>query len=290
MPLLKKLLFFWLVGLLFVTNAQALEVQPVRYTVVADPGEEQILRISVRNNESGDRVFTMRVKGATQDESGRTVVESEKDSAVVDWISANPATFSLKPGESREVMFTVKVPANERPGTRLLTLIAEARSGATISSQAGVVVALTVAGLVNEVVQIKRWEPNTVWSTQSNRVFDLTLENLGNVEVELQGTVVTSDWRNNELTTAPLPLGNRLQPGSTRRLSVPVTFTKKRALFGWYKAKVVVRFGAQNQIIADSKTIYFCSPWILAAGFLILLGALAVWGARGYKKRRYEFQ
>ncbi len=289
MSVFKKIFPFIILGIFFVIpTAHALEVQPVRYTSVIDPGDSQLFTVTVKNDQTSEQIIHLSVQSAGQDAQGRTVVGVGDDAAVA-WTSISNPTFNLKPGKSREVVYTIFVPTNTPAQSHSLAFVVssqKAKGAGAISTQAGVLVSLTVGGEVRETLSIERWLPANTDNVQTTRDFNLVLKNAGTVDVPLQGKISVYDWRHTLISEESVRLGNRLPNSSVRELRLPVT-VPVRSFFGWYSAKIIVQFGAQKQFVTATKTVWYGAYWIIIIGTAVLVGSGAGLYVQRQRKKMY---
>jgi len=115
------ILFF--LGFVFSHNAMALMATPMQFDISMSPGQEITKTIQVTHGGTTPMSLAVFIKDYYYNKDGDKV-ESEPGiipEGLGRFIKASPMTFDLKPGESKPVTFTVKLPP-DAPGSHWTTI------------------------------------------------------------------------------------------------------------------------------------------------------------------------
>jgi hypothetical protein len=165
------------------------------------------------------------------------IVPRDGARAAVSWLSVRPRRFVLRPGRSREVIVTSRLPRRVEPGDHdalvLLTTRPWRRKGVAVRMRIGVVVVVRAPGRV-----VRRLELRTlrVQRVRRARTLELLVANRGNVTESLErGRVVV--WLRRGTTLERLRAEARELRPRTRGL---VQLRYRGRLRGWVTARAVI--------------------------------------------------
>lgn len=286
---MKKIIIFislWGAALvaLIASPANALSVRPLRYAITVDPGKNQLVAITVSNDEKSAREIFLFVIGVEQDERGRPIFKTGIDDAE-QWVAPEIKSIFLAPGARQIVAFNVKVPAGAFPGEHTIGLVARAGSlGApgALAAQLVVPVSLQVAGLAREALELSFWRARrsaTMFSPR--RQFEGQVFNNGTVAVPLQGSVTIRDRQGNKISEQTIPLGNKLLPQAFRTFFVTVTADAGIFLPRIYRADLRLTYGITKRTLVASEPIFYLPPVFLFSLAVALV--LVLW--RRFRKK-----
>jgi len=188
----------------------AVGVKPLRTELTIEPGLAATARIKVINSEAKEMTFKPELQPHVSNDDGGYPVPVELDLDdpfnIVNWISFSEETLILAAGETREVLFTVRVPEDAEPGGRFASLL---YSPVVDKEDGDVKVQVRVASLILVTVagdQRVAAELNS-FGLKDGKVFgDKTVEiatglnNSGNVHVRPIGSIELTDENGNILT------------------------------------------------------------------------------------------
>ncbi len=213
--------------LLGASSAQAISVGPGIIEMQADAGAITDSSFVVTNEESETLSFALTIqKFIPQGDEGRTQFLPTTDTTgLPDWLFLDSSTITLRPGESKRVPVSLRVPNEATPGGHYAAIFLTQTSLDTAAGQnvsaiprIGVLVFTTVNGVVNERAVLKDVSVDqSVYASLPVR-FRLALENQGNVHVQPKVQVEIKNMFGN--TVAKIdgnPEGGRILPGSSRR-------------------------------------------------------------------------
>lgn len=280
---MKKIIFLALFFLLVPFKTQAFSLSPTKIDLTIDAGEKQILEIKIKNNEKESAIFHPVVMGAEQTEFGTLVFVSGK-SETESWATTKVSNFILQPGQEQTVQFLVDVPDGSYPGSYYLGLGASqestSRSEVNLSGRLFTVVNIKVSGTANEELVLNNWKSTKMFWFSPEWKFNAEVENKGNVELPLKGSVVVYSLFGKKLIEKDLPTGNKIIPG-TKRFFVWDAKLSKVDIFkpGIFRANLMLQYGLTGQKITASTTLWYFYPptlfVIIAVPMIVVLVFLA---------------
>ncbi len=255
---------------------KGLYISPLRKDTALDAGKSVYSSFTVANLTDKSMVVTLSIK---QFSVSDYAYDYQFNPPNDNWITFDEPQVTLKPDESKQIPYTLAVPAKTAPGGHYYTLFASttlSTGGLPASIQAATLLYVTVNGdLVRTSVLQKDSIPVLVTGTEVPYQFDV--KNTGNVHYnayfygQLQGIFGKS---------AEVGTNHLLMPGAVRTVqsSIPSPI-----LPGIYKATYGYKVDFANIITTKSSYIVFIPPWsIVAAIFLLLIGKWA-WQRRKTK-------
>mgnify|MGYP001558669318 CR=1 FL=1 len=275
MKTLKYFLYTLAVFTFFIAAlpARAFEISPVKSLFTVDPGVSQTVVLKIKNTppfipplkgEGQEVGFKLNVLGMSQDETGSPIFSRGADVAE-NWVYPENNLVNIKSGETKSVNFIIKIPADAVAGSHYLGLSAEPviekTNGMGLATRLVSLLTLQVKGLVDESVQIEKWEPIVGVTGERNWKFDLNLKNNGTIEVLMKGTVAIRNWRGEEIFSEPIVLGNKLLAGSKRVLHPEIILKNNITLPGLYSAQIKINYGLTNQTASSIFNFWYFPRW-----------------------------
>lgn len=281
------LFFLTSISLLFISQASAITINPVRYLVTINAGDSRIVSVNVKNDEGVEKVFKFSVLGAMQDEKGRPLFKQDIDIAET-WVRPENEQMAIKPAEEKEVKFIIIVPAGAGPGAHYLGLAVEDKGGGGnvgLSGRLLTLLNLQVSGIVKEDLKIEKWQSKHKITCQKKWPFSLEIKNNSNIDVSLEGGTTVHSWTGKEIFRQPIKIGNSLLPDTKRVLETDVYVGGQIFWPGYYKIKSMVVYGRTQQIASAEFGILYVPWWsLLIIGLLVLLI-----GGERLRKRNLKF-
>ena len=168
------------------------------------PGSVQQGGVIVSNSGTAAGTIKLFAADATTGRTTGTVyLTDRKPTRVGSWISLSDTSLTLKPGQHKTVRFTVRVPANEKPGQRVGGVVAETSRRVTgPASKQKASVQIRIRDLTIVAVQVNVPGPPVIGftiggvKTGGQRGFQEVvthIENDGNVLVKPSGSVTVLD-------------------------------------------------------------------------------------------------
>lgn len=280
---MKKIFFLTLFFLLVPFKTQAFSLSPTKIDLTIDAGEKQILEIKIKNTEAGPVGLRPVVMGVEQNTSGATIFVSGK-SEIESWAVTKNTNFVLQPGQEQMVQFLIDVPDGSYPGSYYLGLgvgqDSVSESNVNLSGRLLAVVNIKVSGTANEELVLNNWKSTKMFWFSPEWKFGAEVENKGNVELPLKGSVVVYSLFGKKLIEKDLPMGNKIIPG-TKRFFVWDASLSKVDIFkpGIFRANLTLQYGLTGQKITTSTTFWYFYPptlfVIVAIPMLVVLIFLA---------------
>lgn len=305
--LLSFLLF--VLGLLPLAEVRAITVSPATVEVRSAVGKRQDFSFVVTNDQNETLAYAFNIqKFIPRGETGQPFFLPSTDlNGLPEWLFLEAPTVQLRPGESRRVAVSLRVPQDAPSGGHYAAIFltqtslnASAGQNVIAIPRIGVLVFATVDGLLLEkasVKDVKVVQPHINRLPVSLQTF---VENLGNVHVEpsVEVEVVDMFGKSQVIIDANKEKG-RVLPSSTRvflaewkRASVDdgsgffyeLQQEWRNWGFGVYKARIKTSLGSR---LIDDRTISF-QVWpsrTISSAFLVL-GAFIVILLKLRRKRR----
>lgn len=273
-------------------------VTPMSQTIELVAGEEYTGRIVVANPASAKSDFTYRVTASVYNVRGEEyeadfLTESEQ-SQIVKWIEIKEPTGTLKPNETREVEFTIKVPENAPAGGQYAALmVGSAGSGASngsvtvnnIYEMASIIYANVDGETVREGEIISNSFPGFVTSLPITT--RATVKNDGNVHEKARVTVRVKDFfssnmiypENNETGT----IEEVVMPYTTREI---IREVDDLSSLGVYEVSQIVQY--MGETFTESHTVIVCPIWfmVLVAVTVGAIGAAITYAIRRHRRKK----
>jgi hypothetical protein len=291
--ILAQIFYFGLFPVKQTEAAQGFTIFPAKISLEIDKGAEQNSRIKVTN--AGDSkvgvLISVQDMVPTADSGGFNYVPKAPGiTSLVDWISIDKKVFSLKPNESKEVPFTVKVPADASPGSRFAIVFfatgapAGEKGQLNVSARVGALVFLTVPGDFKQTGEILNFRTNNKFLFQKEPVvFKFDFRNTGTVYFEPKGAITITNIFGQTMGAIPVE-GQVVLPTGLKTLTVAWPYSGW--LFGIYKAHLAINVTGKGDIATANTMIYAFPivPSLGALGVLIIL-ILIFW----YIKKNFKF-
>lgn len=252
------------------TSSQTLEVSPPSQEFKGDPGATVKVKAKVRNKSASSVSITTRIEDFTASgEGGQVALTDSGPYAISSWMTLDTPVFVLKPGETKEVTGTAKIPlgfAGGRYGSFVFSVGgASAGAGsAAVSQEVASLFLLRISGPMTEQLLIDSFSAPSFLEFGPVPM-DLAFTNKGNVHVKANGLINVRDVFGN--TTADIVFrGENVFPDATRKQSV---YLDRKWLFGPYTAQAVLTYGSKNESIT-STTTFFVFPLRVVVAIVIV--------------------
>ncbi|MBT4941867.1 MAG: hypothetical protein HOL80_02930 [Candidatus Magasanikbacteria bacterium] len=169
----------------------AIEIGPVRQTVVVEPGTQKKIYITIKNTQDYPLRIRLGADAFSVDSVTGAAVFGAKDVAR-DWVSAEEKYISLLPSQEQRIPFDLHVPANALPGAHYLGLFAQEKPGegqVGVSARVGSLFFLHVAGEVHEELLEEDFSSSKVLIFNTNVGSRVQVKNIGDIHVVPQGEI-----------------------------------------------------------------------------------------------------
>ena len=289
----KKIFFCFVVisfGLFFGKSVQAFSVSPSKILLTLEPGDHKTISIKVKNNENKDLIFAGSVVGVRQDNQGKPVfltgyTEAER------WIKLEQQEVLILSDQEDILNFIINVPKNTPAGSYYLGLVVKPsldNKGMGLTGQIVSLLNLQVGGIIKEELVINKWDIDKEKISKESFVFDLTLENKSNIEIDLKGKIVVYDWRNKLISENDIYLGNKLLAYSSRFLKPQIKISKRSWFSPYYSVKIDINFGKTNQTVITQAKFFIYSDLIklILPAFALLVVSILILKIKNKKKHK----
>ncbi len=268
-------------------GAAGAAISPPIVDVTANPGESLVKYFEVSNNGNMAETYSFSVANlAASGEDGESAYSGPEVGDLASWITLEPSSVTVEPGESVNLKVSIAVPSNASAGGHYATVFAKSGggevsggSGSGTSYMVGANVLLKVSGNVMEKAQIVGFGiTDSSFDVGETAAFQVRVANLGNSHIAPTGYI---ELFRDGSRVAQIPVnesaGNIL-PGSTRRFEV-----SSDALYlpGSYSAKLSMTYGGGNILTTEQDLTFVVrgeySVLVMVSILLaVLVGALAL--------------
>ncbi len=255
----------------------AASITPIRLEMTADRGKTVTADVKVRNVGSKELSITAGFQDfVAHGESGEPsfVPTPSTAQSLSGWISAKPASFTLKPGKQQTVRLTINVPKRAEPGghyaAALFGSTPTGKKQTQVVAKVGSLILLTVRGAIREALSVTLSTSRFIEAGQAE--FTFRAVNSGNVHVKPTGVVLIDPVLGGHETTATVPAENVL-PDSARQTTVHVD----QLPIGLCRISAIVNYGTTNKAAASTEQLVLVMPWriVVACAVMFTLGILA---------------
>ncbi len=288
MTLKKTILPFFVLcilaaGLLpFVVRADSdLTVLPI---VVDEKAKARdILKESVTITNNSARVLQIypSVNDVKPQEGQRAFIEAqsgtERSDSLANWIEISRGVIELKPKESKEIPFVIRVNLNAVAGTYHADVSfyeGGNREDAEKTHPLSVVTVNTeVQANIKESMQLNKFVTDSFFFSGDDVLFNYQLENIGNQELKPKGEIRIYDRKGHEVATVPVnPDGKSFTPDQAAQLASAWSAARG---FGKFKAFLNIDYGNGNGSLQDT-VFFWIIPWqqLLAIVVVSIIGII----------------
>ena len=287
-------------------TGSGLSISPTRNELTLEPGKSEKVTITLKNVTTGDLITRAQINDFESDnETGepKLIVDTTKQStsSVKPFVSGLVDT-SLKAGDRKDVVITVKVPDDYPPGAyygivRYVAVPANREqtkdTQVALTASVGSLLLITVPGSITEKiqvpkVQVMRQGVTRRFFTQAPDQVSVTIRNLGNGFSKPFGKVTINGPGGQAFSyelNATDPRSNIL-PNSTRIFKDAVKNIKKP---GRYTVYANVSHGSGGEVLVTKTSFWYLPRWFMIAIVVliaVLVAVIAYFVTRRGKKRR----
>ncbi|MGB9844971.1 hypothetical protein [Methanothermobacter tenebrarum] len=271
------LMFIFFLGSLYPIIATGLWASPAEFRYDLKPGGTVTGEVTVKN--IGNETVNVTV------EKKRLLMDSihlvYSDKGIANWITINGnTTFTLKPGESRKITFTVKAPSkinySDAVGAlviRGLPVVENVTGGTQITHGVELVVPIRVGlpGPIIESLQLIDHKAPIILLSFIPGEFVYELKNNGTVQANMTGSIDIKG-----LTSHSIPIEGVVYPEDNYTLVE--RWTPGWTDLGLYKVDTTIKYGRFQAIktINTTDTVVVIPVWLI---ILIIIG-LVIWMLR----------
>ena len=267
----RNIILVFLISVFFLPYliSNAVTVGPVKLEISADPGDVVRGELFLMNDEKETKIFSPVFEKFIEENGSKKFTAEEVDLA--SWFEIN-YPITLKPQESKNIPFILRIPKNASPGGHFAVIWwSAAVPGAgqvSIVTRAGILVYLRVSGDIKEEAKIIQFntDKKIYWRSPVN--FSINLENSGNVYLKPKGEITIKNLFGG--TKAIIDVNKKdvsILPQSKKNITEQWNFSG--FIFGPYRVRMNLVYGeSQKQI---QKTLWFFVLPLKLIGIIILI-------------------
>ncbi len=257
--------------LIFPIQSRAVTVGPGKLEYSVDPGQIVSGQMFLMNETQSPATFYPSFEKFTEDNGEKIFTKEESDLST--WVKSS-SSVALKPGESKNIPFTIEIPQDASPGGHFAVIWwsnAPPGQGVSIVTRAGILLMLRVSGDIKEEGRILSFDTDNLkrFFTSFPIPFSIVFKNDGNVYVKPSGKITIKNILGQ--TKASLPVNKfslQILPNSKRTFGEQWESTK--FAFGPYKVELSLVYGESKKEVSQSFWIWVIT-WKLIAAIIILL-------------------
>lgn len=213
---------------------------------------------------------------------------------LVAWVQIAPGPFTIAPGETKDIPFSIAIPSGASSGAHLGSVFLASEpvrpetSGIGIGYQVATIISLRIAGDVTEEVMLREFRTDKKIYGKPEVNFITRVENLGNVIVKPRGPIDITNMLGKKVATLKMnePAGAVL-PNEVRRFE---TLWQDNGLaFGKYEAVMSLGYGEDGRKTISAALAFWILPRQLIGlvlGGLLLLFLLIFIAVKLYVRRQ----
>lgn len=303
MPNINKNIYIFLI-ILFVflvlpvqTRAQlSIQVAPAIIEERLDLGETFTGEITVTNQEAEVRTFYFIPQnyGNSFTDSQPILTDESTPYELAPWIILNHTSAVFRPGETKQIPFTIKVPKDASPGGHFGGIVVSfspekpKETGAGTGFRIGTLINIRVPGAITEDLQLREFSTNKLIYAKPEVRFLIHLENFGNVLLRPTGPLEITDWFGKKVATLAV---NSSGSGVLPRLSraYEVLWQKEGFAFGRYQANITLIYGEDAKKTINGVVFFWVLPLsiiLTILGSLILISLLVFIYTKLYLRKK----
>lgn len=268
--------FFFLGFFIFsLQTVSAITLSPTRQTAIIDGGKTQTVKITLTNEEKQTVTAKGVVEGFEIDEKTNRAKFGIHDEAV-EWATISPSVVTLSAGETKDIVFTFRVPETAKTGVHyigLFALVSSEGGQVGISSRVGSLLFLYTSGNFEEKSDVLDFSAGSMWYTTKQANIFLTLNNSGTIHVQPRGEVSIKNWRGKIVGVYPINPQNHLllpQKKFDTVFDVSLGFQD----IGKLQAHLQYIYGVNEQIVVKESTFWFFPLSVIIGGAFFLIVVL----------------
>jgi hypothetical protein len=292
------------------SGGNGLRVSPVRTDLTIYPGKSEKVSVNVTNVTTRTAELQTVVNDfiANPNESGQPAIilnpNQYAPSHSLKRFASTGGNFTLRPGEQKNVIVNINIPANAAGGGYYGAIRFAPASNVngpnqtvSLAGSVGSLVLVKVPGDIKEQLSIASFDarvndrPSSFFLHSDDIDAVVRFQNQGNIQEAPFGKILLKNHSGKVLAAYEVngetPPGNVL-PDSIRKFPIPLK--DKVGSFGQYKLEGNFGYGSSGQLLSASTTFYVIPIWVIAL-FIAVVALLAflVFGmprlVKAYNKR-----
>lgn len=256
-------------------SVQSFEVSPPSQELQGEPGQTVIATAKIRNKSRETVPLAVRVEDFTASgEEGQVALTDAGPYSLSNWAVVTPKSFSLLPGEEKEVTAKIKVPPSKVAGGYYGSFVFSSRpeapigGAATVGQEIASLFLLKIAGSVNEQLSLDSLSAPP-FSEFGPIPLNLKFTNNGNVHTKVYGLVNISDMFGQKVADLVINQTN-IFPGASRNIK---TTLEKQFLMGRYTATAIMYYGTTKNETLTAVGSFVVIPYRIIA-FVFVIGII----------------
>lgn len=199
------------------------------------------------------------------------------------WIQMGQQSVTLKPNETKEISFSIKVPSNATPGAHIGGVVVAtqppnlAQTGTAVSYGATAIVSLQVGGDIVDTIQVREFRTDKSVYNKPNVTFIARIENTGNTLIKPRGPIEVADmWGKKVATIIINDDAAGILPNSVREFKAE--WKGEGFTFGRYQVLMSLGYGSDSKNTITEYTSFWVLPANIIISFIVGLLALMLVG------------
>jgi len=253
-------------------SSQSLEVSPPSQEVQADPGKTITVKSKVRNLSQAALPIKVHIEDFTASgEEGQVALEAAKGPySLTNWSKITPASFTLKAGETQEIVAEVTIPKDNVAGGYYGSFVygvttPEQGGAASIGQEIASLFLVKISGAVKEQLFLDEFKA-PAFLEFGPVPFSLKFTNKGNVHSKAFGLINVTDMFGNKVSDIVVT-GSNVFPGASRIIKASLN---KQFLLGRYTATAIMYYGSIKNDTLTSVTNFTVIPVRLLATVILI--------------------
>lgn len=262
-------------------QARTITISPPTTSYKANPG--QILEgvVKIRNDSTEELTFISSLDDFIVEDSKGTPKSIPPNTLtnrylLSSWITLKPKTFTLKPKEVQEVVYSISIPFDAVAGGHYAMLLfspinrlALKDSGTEVQSNIGSLLLITVLGDIHEKAQLTRFFANT-FQEYGPILVSMTIRNNGDVHIQPKGEITISDMLGQTLERQPIDTHNIFPQAVWDYQNI----LGKKWMIGRFKIDINASYGSKNQLLQGRTLYVWIIPWQILLLFVLSITTL----------------
>ena len=265
--------------------SNAFVVMPMNQKVSLEPGSTYTGSITVANPSDAEGDFAYKVSvapyGVVGEEYKADLATKSNRSMMVDWITVDKNAGVLKPNETVDINFTIKVPESAPAGGQYASIMVT--EDAEVAASQGLslnsvfeMASLIYADVAGETVQGGEIQENTIpgFVTSTPVTVEALITNTGNIHQTATIVLEVKDLFTGKVILPTEQNAGRysevIMPETTRRTSYDVVDLPAVGIVG-----VTQTIYYNGETSAETKNVIICPVWFMVVMLILLVGVVS---------------
>lgn len=258
----------------FAATGQSFEVSPSKEKFHFDPGAYYSGTVSVHNNGTVSSDFSVSIiPYRVSNHNYSPVYEASKFTQIADWIELGESSFSLDPGATKDIPYTISIPTDVPAGAQYAMIaidsLNKSTENATISvvQSVGVIISAEISGETRVDGEILEESANGFLFTPPISA-KTVVSNTGNVNNTVSCVLrVTNFFDGSQVySNANAPAVYDIYPETTRDIVVAWDGSPHLGLF-----RVALTTSYLDEVSTFTKVVFLCPVWFISVIAIVLV-------------------